>query len=142
MNIVVSNEGERYLLALALNLASADLGVLQLRVYANDYTPTRDVTLADLTEATFSGYVPTALDPSLWSAPETLDGAAASWWDGGVVLFTPSAGVVICYGMYVTNAAGDVLIWAGRFSAPQTVTPSAPCVVQAAVELRSQSEPT
>lgn len=57
-------------------------GVLpwQLIYWTNDIVPTAATVLADLTEATFSGYTRLTLDRSMWTTPTVHDGCAHSTW--------------------------------------------------------------
>ena len=140
-DIVVANEGEQFLLRRMLGIPSVPSAAFKLRVYVNDYTPLADITLGDLTEASWSGYSPFTLDPADWTPPATIDGQAAAFYGTGPLLFTPASGVTIAYGAYLTSNDGATLLWAWRFDAPQTVTSSAPCVVNLSFAARSQSEP-
>src|SRR5262245_15230529 len=140
-DLVVSNQGEAWALRRMLRRSNADDADAKLRVFVNDYTPNRDSVLADLVEASWSGYAPLTLLADTWTDPASVAGAAESRYGASPVLFTPVSGVIVAYGAFVTNNAGDVLLWSFRFDSPQTVTSSAPCVVPVSFMARSESEP-
>lgn len=142
MNIVVSNEGERYLVRLALRIDPPDTSDWILHLYKNDYTPTKDVELSDLEECDLAGYSPEVLDVAEWAEPTTIDGQAVSQYGSGLVSFPTASGTQNQYGFFLTADSGSTLLWAARFDAPQALTPSTPVVVQLSFAGRSQSEPS
>lgn len=142
-DLVVSNEGERYLLALALGrVVYNPAEPFVCHVYTNDYTPNRDVELGDLTEGAWPGYAAQELDASGWTDPQTLDGQAVSWYHPAPVEFTFTSGTATAYGFYVTDYAGTTLLWVQRFDAPLIGNSSVPIPVRPAFGARSQSEPS
>lgn len=142
MDIVVSNEGERELLRCTLRKSTADPDPWRLHLFQNDFTPTRDVILADLEECDVPGYAPADLDPESWTEPATVDGGAESWYGSGTLTVTSTGGAQWQYGFFVTDFSDTVLLWCARFDSPQFFLPGAPVVVQLGLGGRSQSEPT
>lgn len=91
----------------------------QIRLYKNDYTPVAGSTLANFTEADFSGY-----------SSLTLTGGSNAVMDGGRAkvgysarVFTHDGGVTAnqIYGYYVQNSGGDLLFAERDPDAPRTM---------------------
>lgn len=141
-DVVVSNEGERILLGRALGKVVYDpLQPDRLCVYVNDYTPDRDVTLTNLTEGAWSGYVRHDLVAGDWTTPATVDGQAVAWYTPAPVSFVVSSGTVTAYGYFVVDYTGTQLMWVQRFDSVQFANATTPVVVRPALGARSQSEP-
>lgn len=86
-----------------------------MHLFQNDFAPNVAMVLADLTEATFSGYAAAA--GLAWGAPFiNADGRAET--DLPSQQFQHDGGAVanLVYGYYLTNAAGTVLYGAERFA--------------------------
>lgn len=142
-DLVVSNEGERFLLALATGKTVYNPAEpWKCRIFTNDYTPDRDVVLADLTEGAWDGYAAEDLDGANWTDPETVDGQAVTWYEPAPVQFTVTSGAPVGYGYYVTDYTGSVLLWVQRFDSPQYGNYTYPINVRPALGARSQSEPS
>lgn len=93
-----------------------------LRLFTNNATPDKTTVVGDLTQLTNAevpGYV--NISPTWNGTPiRKPDG---SWEDlGSISTFIAAGGPPpapqVVYGWYLTNAAGTVLVAAGRFSAP------------------------
>jgi hypothetical protein len=141
VDFVVSNAGELWFLRRQLALASADPADPVLHVFSNNYTPNRDTVLADLVESAWPGYAPVTLLPATWTEPETVAGAAVSWYGSGVVTIPATTGLASAWGGFVTDLAGALLLWSWRFDAVQSVASGTPCVLNVAMGTRSASEP-
>lgn len=119
MALVITNAGENTLLDWALRSTGE---ALTLRLYVNDYTPTATSAWANFTEASFGGYAVKTLTRASWVAPTTnVAGAgsisyAAQQWS--------ATGAATVYGYYVCTA-GNVVVWAQRFSVPRVLTSGA-----------------
>lgn len=108
------NVGNQEILKRAFNVSAA--GDLKLKLYSNDVTPGETDTVATYTETDFTGYA--AIDlPGTGCTVTNADPSEASW---AAKTFTSSAGSQNknCYGYYVTNSAGTILMWAERFTSP------------------------
>jgi hypothetical protein len=134
-NIYIPKEGA--LAALAAWIA-ATLGPVAARLYANDVAYNPDRTLADYTEASFSGY--SAVDPITWGTPFTngdgkaeVDSAACSW------TFTGGSGTAIVYGILLTDSANTVLMAVIPFVPAITLSPGSPTVART-IQLTDVSE--
>ena len=103
---------------LILDRIVADFEALvSLRLFQNNWTPTVTDTVANYTEATFSGYA--AVDISaLWGAAYT-NGAGQGEIDCPEQTFAFGGGAIsnYVYGAYVLSAGG-ILVYAERFAAP------------------------
>lgn len=90
-----------------------------LRLFTNDYTPTPQTVVGDLTEATFGGYGNIVLTG--WNAAAN-DGAGGGVAISPLAVFSASgvAPAELIYGFYILGqGAGNPLVLAGRFaSAP------------------------
>lgn len=118
MALLVPNVGEAELLKRMLNFSAADNCVLKL--FTNDVTPAEGDTVATYTEADFAGYAAATLTGASWSVAG--DPTEASY---AQQTFTRSSTGTAqsCYGYFVTNLAGTILLWAERFTdGPYTVT--------------------
>jgi hypothetical protein len=140
-DLVVSDEGERYLLDRLLKAVLAVPADFKIGLYKNDYTPLRDWTISNLAPCDFPGYVPQTLDPNTWSDAVTLFGSAQSLYGSTGVTFACSSGTQIVYGYYVFDSTGGVGLWAQRFAAPIIVSIASPVVFQPTLRAHSESEP-
>lgn len=92
-------------------------GVLyRIHLYQNNYIPTIFSTVADFTEADFSGYGTSIV--LTWGVP-FINGSNQAEIDALAVTWTRSGGPTsnTVYGIYVTDNAGN-LAYAERFPAP------------------------
>jgi hypothetical protein len=94
--------------------------LLRLHLYQNDYFPDVADTIANYTEATFSGYTGSQL--LAWS-PAFINGVNAGEIDAAVLSWSHNGGSTAntVYGIYVTDSAGN-LTYAERFPAPLLVS--------------------
>jgi hypothetical protein len=88
-----------------------------VHLFQNDFTPTPDTVIADLTEATFSGYA-AVVDPGWGAAFLNDDGNAQRLLNNAQFTQTAATITNTVYGYYVTDAAGTGLWWAERFATP------------------------
>ncbi len=94
----------------------------KIGLFTNNFTPTPDTKLADLVEATFTGYAQVAIgtlsspyiDPA--SNQEVIDGANAT--------FIAAAGMTptVIYGAFIVDTAGTALLGVEKFAAPVNLT--------------------
>jgi hypothetical protein len=112
MNAVYPNEG---LLLIQDQMLLDDMIV---HLYVNDITPVFGTVLANLTEATWTGYNPVTINFASWVVKVLSSNRASAL--GNVVTFTNGSGSTVqAYGYFLTNAAGTKLRQAVRFdSAP------------------------
>lgn len=88
----------------------------KLHLFSNNISPTPNNVLADFIECIFTGYAAASVT---WSAAfYDQNGIAVS--SGGALLFVQSAVTVgdNCYGAYLTDTAGAVLLGAARLDSP------------------------
>jgi hypothetical protein len=104
--------------AIAAGLASG-LSLTAL-LFTNNHTPGEGDTLADYTEATFTGYAQIALSGA------SATGARVTW-SGLTWTYTGLGTGQTIYGVCVFNGSGT-LIWAKKFASPVTVSAGAPNV--------------
>jgi hypothetical protein len=115
MALLVTNEGERALLKMALKDAAPE--ALVLKLYKNDHDPAEGDDATDFTEADIAGYVAIALARATWNDP-TTDGGGVSTisFPQQTFQFTGDGEVV---GYYVVGAVSGTLLWAERlYAAP------------------------
>lgn len=94
---------------------------LILRLYINDVTPVFTTVLANLTEASWTGYVALTLDFASW-VTKGIQNHRASALGNPASFLNSSGSPVQAYGYFITNAAGTKLRQAVRFdSAPATI---------------------
>ncbi len=87
-----------------------------MHLYQNNLTPTVNTNLADLEEATFSGYAFAAI--AAWN-PVYVDPQNLATVLGGLVTFVQTADTITntIYGAFYLDGGG-ALIWAYRFPSP------------------------
>jgi hypothetical protein len=136
--LVVPDEGEVELLRRMLKPAAGDSLPLKLRLFtALAAPPGNGSTLADVTEATFAGYVEKDLDPTVWAPPMSVANVAQTQYGATFLTWLASAGSQVVTGYYVTNNPGTKLLWLELFIAGVTVTTTTPASVYPYLRLRS-----
>ena len=75
---ILPNEGIADQLVYLVQSPIAGVLESQCRLWVNDFTPDKDTVLADLQEATFSGYVRKTVPRADWQTPTVTDGCATS----------------------------------------------------------------
>lgn len=119
-NLIVADIGENTIQnAWVLEIG----GTLLLHLFKNNYTPVAASVLGSFTEADYSGYADQS--PSFGSSVTT--GGKGTITDSSARVFTVTAGGVsnTIYGYYVTanpGGGGEVLLWAQRFDASQSMS--------------------
>lgn len=113
---LIPNEGlEEQLLE---NLGNTAVGVLPwvLILFVNDIVPDFDTVLADLTEASFSGYVPVNLSRDQWEVTDVTDGCAhAQWGTDAILWFVLGGPVETIYGCAYYDPGTNHLRFVQRF---------------------------
>lgn len=127
MNMVITDDGKQFSLAmLAAGIVSVG-PTLQFGLYSNNYVPVDGSLPANFTPAVFTGYAPILLDLSTgWAV--TLDGAAhIAYLTKTVPLsFTCTAGVAeTIYGWFIYNADDNTIWCAQKFDSPRSMGPGA-----------------
>ena len=109
MPLKVPDVGEIFLLTELLNNTFTGA---KLRLFKNDYTPVDGSTLANFTQANFSGYAQIVLNA--WGVAVTVAGRASA--DHAPVNFTHNGGATAnnIYGYYVVDATEAELLFAER----------------------------
>lgn len=106
MALTVPNEGEAQILAW---IAAQNL---QVKLFANDVTPSETDTAATFTEVSGGGYAAKSLTSSDWTvtpgSPASMTSTPQTW--------TFTAGVGSIYGYFVVATATGKLLWAERFT--------------------------
>jgi len=116
MNLVQTEAGALQILLDALG-ASPDLAC---RLYSNNYAVIGTTDRADVTEATFTGYV--AATPT-WSTPALVAGVPTTVPSPTNVDFTYTGGsTATVYGAFLTNSADTKWYGATTFTAPWVFT--------------------
>lgn len=134
---VVPNESLVNLMKLAVQSEHA----LKVRLFKNDHVPGPDTELADLTEATFSGYAALTLDPM--SEPATMPGGKVRSQSLPVV-FEHDGGPVAndVYGYMVTLElpGGSAMLWCGRYEDAPVLMSGVGDVIDFTAEIRETQE--
>lgn len=94
-----------------------------LRLFENDLTPTPATVLADVTEATYAGYVAASLVGQWGAAAFVVDGLYQSL-TGPHTFAAPTAGSQLIYGWFIN--VGTTLQHIQRFNAPVTMSVGGP----------------
>ena len=80
----------------------------KVRLFTNNHTPTDSDTVANYTEATFSGYAAVTIG----AFPASAVAAHVASSSPPTITFTLTAGTQNIYGVYITDAAGTNLLGA------------------------------
>lgn len=118
--LITTQQGELDLMSViqtALKVAGAFASTLKL--FQNDFAPTRFSVAADFTEATFTGYAAVA---QAWAVGPYVNGAGQVEMQSASHNWTPTDGVNpnTIYGWYLVATGGDV-ICAQRFDNPRAM---------------------
>lgn len=106
-------------------LKSAISGVLpwELMFFVNDITPTAATVLADLVEASWSGYMRATLDRADWTTPTVDDGCAHSTWGTDAIVWYVTGGPTETnYGYALVDTMAGVIRCIQRFD-DEDITP-------------------
>ena len=122
MTGLVPDVGEARFSGIILNASTDAVENLRARLFKNDITPASSMTLADYTEATFTGYVSVTLTSADWAFG--TDGfLATATASTGLVEFTASATTdETVYGYYMSGVDSSTLYWSERFGARAPAT--------------------
>lgn len=125
MALLVPNVGEDKMIKLIVNgTTAASTGeCLVLRLFSSNTTPASSMTLADYTEAAFTGYAAVTMSSGSWTITA---GAPTSAAQTAATTFTCSATTsVSVYGYYLSQETSSILMWSERFSdGPYTIANS------------------
>lgn len=102
------------LATLALKIAAAAYVGAKVHLYSNDLTPNVNTVLGDFTEVIAGGVVAQAVT---WSAPFYDQNNIPVSSIGELLFVQTGATMDVCYGCYLTDAAGAVLLWSARLDA-------------------------
>jgi len=110
MALLVPNIGERQALSYLVNKASPN--DLKLHLFTNNLTPAEADVVGDYTECGVSGYAAITLTGANWTV--STDGSNNSTATYAQQTFSFSTSTA-CYGYYVTDNTGAVLMWSEAF---------------------------
>lgn len=99
--------------------AEGPLDGAMLKLFQNDFTPTKGAVPADFTEADFTGYAAVAIT---WAAVTRKNLAAVIKSQLVSFIATGSAITNVIFGWYVTNAAGDTVYASFLYNASKPVS--------------------
>lgn len=121
MALLVSNTAEGRMIRMIVNATTAQNENLSMRLFKSNTTPTSTMTLADYTEATFTGYSAVTATSGSWTINE---GAPTSATQASATTFTCTAATSeAIYGYYLSQITSSQLMWSERFSdGPYTLT--------------------
>jgi hypothetical protein len=85
---IVPNEGLGDTLKYIVQSPISGVSAWNLYLWKNDFQPTILTVLADIVEATFTGYVRNSLTRATWTAPVVSVDQATSTWGTTPILFT------------------------------------------------------
>ena len=124
MSLVVPNDSDLLMLQYIVNQLAQDGspgaagGERLLRLYDNNYVPSKTTAISDLTETTVAGYTATTLVGANWSITTSTAGTNSAVYSEQTFNFSTA---VTVYGYYVTDLTSN-LLWVERFStAPFTL---------------------
>lgn len=122
MPLVALNEGKPLLLSLLFKDAAVPALPWYLILYSNNYVPLATSTLANFTQASFTGYSPVELTRATWQAPVMVGNKALIQYDTTPQTWTATAGFQTIYGYVIFQGVTNTGIIAERFATPIDLT--------------------
>jgi hypothetical protein len=105
------------MIGMLVNASTVGPENLSLRLFKSDTTPGSTMTIADYTEATFTGYTAVTLSSADWTIGH--DGYLATATAASETTFAASATTAeTVYGYYMTGVNSSTLYWSEVFTAP------------------------
>lgn len=121
MEPLILTKAQKAALLTAMTATGGILESTKVILFQNDYQPTEDTVLADLTVATYTGYA--AATTGTWGAVQELPtGQLRRTAQHSQFNPTGTATTNTIFGYGLTNSAGDTLIGALRFDEPKPMT--------------------
>jgi hypothetical protein len=94
--------------------------VLRLKLFANDWTPSKTDTVSQYTELVYLGYAAKLLTPSEWTID--IDGLTGNYVASFAQQIWTFSSSITVYGYYITDSGGTNVYFAERFpDAPVTL---------------------
>jgi len=119
----VPDEGAPQTMLGMLGVPNPGLNTVTLILWVNDFTPDYSVTVADLVEPDFNGYVRYNLDPTLWNLPVANKGCTTTTWGAQPVTWPINAASSnLIYGFALWDRMANLLRWIQRFE-PADINP-------------------
>lgn len=117
---IVTYAGYSYLMEGTLATFASGANGARMRLFVNNYYPTKDTLWSDLIEANFIGYVPGVVP---FPVDQGLNGLLRDWWKFAPVTFTmTSLPMQAVYGYWIDGlhpiTSVRTLIWVKRFNSP------------------------
>lgn len=136
----IPDEGLSHLLDWCIRDPITPDQTLELRIFSNNFFPSRTSTLASFTEATFAGYTRRTLTRAGWTAAEVEDDhVARSHRTAGGQTYIATGDFQTVYGVYLVQPALGVVIAAQRFILPIDTAVTQTFTLDPIVTLRSES---
>lgn len=118
---LITNAGELILLTRMLKQTGT---ALALRLIAIPFTPSQDLTLADLTAPVFAGYADAILNDADWTVEASADGKANATGITQEFDYVLGEATESIYGAAIYQESDDTLVSIELFDAPATLTGS------------------
>lgn len=120
---LLPNEGIAAQLEYILKASISGVLPWELMFWVNDIEPDHDTVLADLQEATWSGYSRLTMDRANWTTPTVHDGCAHSTWGTEAVVWYVTGGPTeTIYGYAYVDASAGVIRFVQRLD-PEDIRP-------------------
>jgi hypothetical protein len=124
-NMVIPNEGKLLWLEWALTGDGSSLEDFVVRLYSNNYTPVDGSTLANFTEATFTGYTELDIMRSDFSTPVIVANVAEAQTSVPPEWTCTGGAAQDIYGWYLVGVDSGKVLAAQRFDAVRTMAAGA-----------------
>lgn len=121
MPLVVTLAGARILLDRALQGFTPSLDDLEARLFVNDVEVDVDTVLADLEEASFTGYFRQQLASAMWTPAVTVAGRAESIYGTTPLQWIVASIGETVYGVYLVHMATNALLAAETLATPRVL---------------------
>jgi len=115
MSLIIPNTSDQTILKFIFGTKTAN-SAQTLRLFVNDYNPSKTTIISDLIQASTANYSSKTLDGASWAISTSSNITTASYPEW---IFTFNNNITV-YGYYVTtNINGtDTLLWVERFTSP------------------------
>ena len=121
--LVIPNEGKTGLLDYQIRTTITGVNPWTLRLFQNNATISETTVLADLTQATFTGYAGVTMTRSSWSSPVIVANHARSTWLLVPTQWVNTGSTQTIYGCYYTDDDLNVVRGVFKFNTPIVVAP-------------------
>lgn len=119
--MVIPNEGKQLALDRWLDPDNSPGENWVIRLYSNNYTPVDGSTVANFTEAAFTGYAAVSLNPATFPTSSISANVAVSTYPTAPTFTCTGGGGQTVYGWYAEGATSGKVLAAQKFDAARVI---------------------